>query len=496
MLKAVIFDDEHIVLQGLRQMIEWERYGIELIGTAADGITALQVFRESKPDIVLTDIRMPGMDGLQLIEIAAAESPRSVFIVFSGFNEFEYVRRAIGLGVVDYLEKPVTVAKIEDAMRRTISRIKKEQAFSEMKMKWEESREALLEKATLDLLLAGGRAEQKWRELFSKNEANVKAVTVLAFQDGQITLPRHPEYSIIFVANGNEQLAIVFHYKSSPEALWDVLITVSGSTTGAIGSGRTYESISDAPRSYREAIRALRYGRFLEEIGWTRIEDVEGREERLPLDLSLHEEVVSVSLRTGDQEGLFQMLDSFEVWTEEQKLTPERVEQELLKLTYLGLEVAKEMGCSPRELADIHPLELHEMQAREDMFRWLQAKLKQVLLATGIRRTHRHSAVEKALEFMNERCGDDISLQDLSEYIGLNPTYFSLLFKEQMGISYIKYLTGVRMERAKALLRTGLRVNEVSEKVGYLNYRHFTELFKKAVGTTPGQYRDAHQTGK
>jgi len=137
MLKAVIFDDEYIVLQGLRQMIDWSRYGVELAGTAEDGVSALQLLRACKPDIVLTDIRMPGMDGLQLIETAAAESPETMFIVFSGFNEFEYVRRAIGLGVIDYLEKPVTVSKIEAALRRTMNRIGKEQAFGEMKKKLE-----------------------------------------------------------------------------------------------------------------------------------------------------------------------------------------------------------------------------------------------------------------------------------------------------------------------------------------------------------------------
>ncbi|GEM_PF-472395 len=573
MLKAVICDDEYIVLEGLRRMIDWERYGVQLAGTAADGLTALQLLRDSRPDIVLTDIRMPGMDGLQLIETAASELPQTMFIVFSGFNEFDYVRRAIGLGVVDYLEKPITVAKIEEVLRKTIQRIDREQAYTEMKQKLVSSHSELLEKATLDLLLAGSKAAAKWREVYGSLAAGeIAGVTAIAFREQHAELPEHASYDVIRVTNGNEYVSLVLHRELPPEALWDALLLVSSaetvtvpeavaeaaevadvtsstelasgtagalsgalgagnmaqgasppsgrgaagnSTAGsseqagvdgelggtartALGSGRTYASLEEATRSYREALRALRYGLFLEENGWTRIEDVEGRDGSSMLaELPRHEEAVIVSLRTGDREGMQQALDGFEAWTEEQKLPPERVEQELLKLLYLALEIARESGGEPPGLAEIHHLELHEMYAREEMFRWLRAKLEALLSwVAGGRRSQRHPAVEKALHYMNERYGQDVSLQELAEHVGLNPAYFSLLFKEQMGISYIKHLTRLRMEHAKSLLRSGLRVQEVSERVGYLNYRHFTELFKKIVGMTPGQYRDARQGGK
>ena len=113
MRKAVIFDDEYIVLQGLQAMIDWQKYGVEIVGTAGDGAAALAIVRERRPDIILTDIRMPGMDGLELIERVMQEAPDTYTIVFSGFNEFEYVKRAIGLGVADYLEKPITIQTIE-----------------------------------------------------------------------------------------------------------------------------------------------------------------------------------------------------------------------------------------------------------------------------------------------------------------------------------------------------------------------------------------------
>lgn len=491
MLKAVVFDDEYIVCQGLSKMIDWQRYGVELAGTAGDGLSALQLFREQKPDIVLTDIRMPGMDGLRLIEIASAEAPETMFIVFSGFNEFEHVMRAIGLGVVDYLEKPITVEKIEEVMRKTLERIGKQQAFSSMKMKLEASRQELLEKATLELLLSGEKAAEKWKRQFGPEWTDVKGVTVLAFQAERPLLPEDPSYRMVHVMNGADVLTAVFHFAVPPEALWEKLVSIGGEI-GAFGSGGTYSSLSDAPKSCKEALRALRYGRFLEESGWTRIEDVEGDIEPTN-ELTKHEESVIFALRTGDKEGLDRSIAGFESWIEAQKLAPDKAEREMLKLAYLGLDTLKEFGREIRPLGEIDHQELAVMQTREEMFGWLRHKLESMLAWTiEARRSNKHEAVEKALAFMEERYGEDLSLQELAGHVGLNATYFSLLFKEEMGLSYIKHLTNIRMERAKEMLQGGMLVSEVSEKVGYINYRHFTEIFKKLAGMTPKQYRESH----
>jgi two-component system response regulator YesN len=490
MLKAVVFDDEYIVCQGLSRMIDWQRFGVELVGTAGDGLAALQLFREQRPDIVLTDIRMPGMDGLQLIETVADEAKDTMFIVLSGFNEFEYVRRAIGLGVVDYLEKPITVQKIEEAMTKTLERIKKQRAFSEMKSDLEASREQLLEKATLDLLLAGDKALEKWKQQYGARWSDVCGVSVLAFAAERLKWPESDAFRIVDVTNGEEKLSVVFHYALPSDELWGFL--VSEETNGSVfASGGTYKALADAPVSCKEAQRALRYGRFLEESGWVRIEDIVG-DDKQPEDLTRQEEAVLFALRTGDKAELRRSLDELQIWMEEQKLDPDKAEREMIRLIYLALEVLKETGGSVGELGDIAHQELNRMHTREEMFGWLHSKLAAMLLwLSDARRSTKHAAVEKALAYMEHRFGQDISLQEIAEHVGLNATYFSLLFKEEMGISYIKHLTNRRMEQAKVLLRSGMLVSDVSEKVGYLTYRHFTETFKKQTGLTPKQYRES-----
>ncbi|WP_337098531.1 response regulator [Paenibacillus sp. YIM B09110] len=494
MLKAVVFDDENIVLMALRAVIDWESYGIELVGTADNGIEALRIFRELRPDIVLTDIRMPGMDGLELIELISMEAPDTMFVVFSGFNEFEYVRRAIGLGVVDYLEKPVTVDKIKSAIEKTIKRIVHQYEVSAMKSKLEENHMDLLEKATLDLLLIGGNALEKWTQLHGNSEW-IQGVTVLAFNDKSDEFTGNLMSNIIHVSNGAERLAVMVHHEIPTEPFWETLMEWSNESTVLFGSGRTYASVSDAPKSYREALRALRYGRFMKETGWIRIHDIEGNTDYTN-DLSKHEEAVVLSLRTLDKDALDKGLESFEVWMETQKLDPEKAEHEILKLVYRGIEVVKDVDRDIQLPGMIIPhQELSGMQTRVEMIIWLKGKLELVMdWLKANRPSNKNIAVEKAIVYLDNNYGNDVYLQELAEHVGLNPTYFSLLFREQMGITYIKYLTNLRIEHAKSMLLEGMRVNEVSVKAGYLNHRHFNEIFKKQVGMTPGQYKDKHSS--
>ncbi|GIO15530.1 hypothetical protein J19TS2_50850 [Cohnella xylanilytica] len=495
MLRAVIIDDEPIVLTGLMRKIDWGKHGIELAGTAKDGLSALRLIRRTRPDIVLTDIRMPGLDGLRLIEKVSAESPHTMYIVFSGFNEFEYVRRAIGLGVVDYLEKPVTVTKVEKAIMKTLERMEREQAFAEMKAKWEANREERLEKATLDLLLIGEEAIDNWKEAYGVEEPSFYAITVLAFDGDMPSLPIGPSYKEIKIRNGNERLSVILH-QDRRVSEWDERLS-SLNIRERYGSGRTYLSLGDAKRTYREAVRALRFGKFLEESGRIRIEDVEGKDNKPYADLLPLKEAVLVALRTGDKDGVDWALNRFQAWTQEWKLPPERVEEELLKLALLCTDVVRETGGDTPTLGSIRHSELRELDSLGAMFGWIRGKLAELMLWTNTaRRDMKHASLERILDYMEERFAQDLSLQELAGLVELHPAYLSLLFKERLGVSYRKYLTGIRMEKAKALLREGERVHEVYRKVGYVNQRHFAETFKRAVGMTPGNYRDLHSSGR
>lgn len=153
MYKMIIVDDEDIVINGLTTVINWKEHQIEIVGTATNGQKALKIIQEQKPDIILTDICMPGMDGLQLIKKVKEEQPNTVFIIISGYAEFEYAKSAIELDVIDYLIKPVDIEEIIGVIKKSI---KKNETLQQDQRKQEQIKRyqrELIEKYFLDLLL-------------------------------------------------------------------------------------------------------------------------------------------------------------------------------------------------------------------------------------------------------------------------------------------------------------------------------------------------------
>ncbi|CAH1192451.1 Protein-glutamate methylesterase/protein-glutamine glutaminase [Paenibacillus allorhizoplanae] len=322
MLKAAVFDDEYIVLQGLREMIDWSSFGIELIGTADNGLSAFEVFREHRPKLIFTDIRMPGMDGLQLIEEIMQEAPETLCIVFSGFNEFEYVKRAINLGVADYLEKPITIPMIEKAIRKVMDKISQEQEVLDLKTKISSSHRELLEKATFDLLFIGEEAEVKWRDIYGAGADPLVGVTVLATESDRLQIPEHTGCTVIPLRHGQERLLVCVHAQQPTPEFWEQLQLESEQANVSVGGGRTYAELKDAAHSFKEALRALRSAHFLGGKGIVRFEDLGDLITR-PEGLNEREEAIILSLRSGNKAGMLEQIDRFIAWIQMEKLDSE-----------------------------------------------------------------------------------------------------------------------------------------------------------------------------
>lgn len=493
MLKAVVFDDEYIVLKGLQAMIDWSGFGIELAGTASDGYAALELFRNVKPDIIMTDIRMPGMDGLQLIEAVMKEAPDTYCIVFSGFNEFEYVRRAIQLGVADYLDKPITIQSIEKAIRKMLGIIEEQKETIALKHKWEESKNELLEKATLDLLLLGEEVAPKWRTIFGPNADRLEGVTVIAYS-GTFVWQKHIDVEAVPVRYGQEQLLAIFHMEPPTHELWEKIAYEADQSAIAMGIGRTYPKAEEAAASYKEAIRALRSARLLQTKGIVRFEEL-GEAMTAPKGLTEREEAIVLSIRAGNKSGLLEQIDRFIEWIQEERLDPEIVEREMLKIIYMTLQAAGESGLDAKtdefQRRYMPHVEIREMAVKGQLLPWFREQIETIAeLSMESREKTKHASVEQARAYIEQNISRDLTLQEVADHVGLNATYLSVLFKEVMGETYIKFLTRYRMEYAKILLAKGMKVNEASEKVGYHTYRHFSDVFKKYTGFTPGQYKD------
>ncbi|GAE35999.1 response regulator [Halalkalibacter akibai] len=342
MLKAVIFDDEYIVIQGLKSLIHWAQYGIEVVGTASDGISAFELFQTLKPDIVFTDIRMPGMDGLELIQKIMKEAPTTICIVFSGFNEFEYVKKALKLGVADYLDKPVTIPMIEEAVERTLKRIEDQNEMTNLKLERKKTKQELMEKATLDLLLNKDDAYKKWHEHFRTEADRVVAATVISYY-GKEKMPiiRNDSVTMVSVWNGKRDLVVIFYFNQDFSLTEQYITEWINRTNGIVGSGQIYNDLELLSKSYREALNALEYGCFLEEEGWIRFENLP-KDTVIPEELSNQVKDILSSMRKRDETGTENALTQYIDWIEFEKLDRDMAERELLKLIYLVIEVVKE----------------------------------------------------------------------------------------------------------------------------------------------------------
>ncbi|MBM7572989.1 response regulator [Aquibacillus albus] len=485
MLKAVIFDDAPIVIKGLQQMIDWSKYGIEIVGSATDGNTAMDVVKKKQPEIIFTDIRMPGLDGLQLIEYVMDVAPETICVVFSGFKEYDYVKKALKLGVIDYLEKPITIKNIEEVIVKTLNKIE-EQKQSEL------SQTEQLERAMIELLFKGDKAEGKWQKQIDQISLNpILGVTVLSstkklsWKDGDQTT-----YFVQELYLENYYIYVILEYDiltSYSEILADELDLVKA----IIGVGRTSIKKEGITRSYNESVKALRYGQYMNLYGFYYYEQIKSE------DYISDDNVTIISkIREGvtqlDRESVLQYFDSYIKMLENKWLEPDIVEREVLKVIYMVIETVQEKGLAKSKYLFMNyfpHVEIRQIKTKEEMKEWFRLQIEGIMAGLNNENMNIHPSIKQAIDYIEKNFGKSITLSEVSEQVDMNPTYFSYLFKEELGLSYIKYLTDIRIEKAKKMLEKGEKVTEVSEKVGYHTYRHFSEVFKKKVGVSPGQYK-------
>lgn len=348
MYKLVVIDDEFIVVEGIKAMMARMKLGFEIVGFAYDGIAALEVIRNTRPDIVITDIRIPGMDGLSLIEEAKEFLPDTAFIVISGYTEFEYARRALTLGVKGYIDKPITMEKLTEVL----SAVEKE---------FEGHVQAI---------------HEKQEKLAGKQILNVHIDHLIhgIIQEESDIVKEQAENIICDIRNQNNTIE---EYKNECFKFLCVTLGVF------LEQKKQYER--DNLTSYRD----------------------------------------------------LEVLESYE-----------------------------EINQYVREI--IH-------------------KIAERIEASKSGSSHR--IIIQLLDYIKLNYNKDIGLNELADMVNMNPAYLSVLFKDEVGMSYIKYLTQLRLNHAKDLLLKGYKVMEVSEMVGYNDYHYFCNIFKKNIGRKPNEFK-------
>lgn len=519
MIKAVLIDDEYIVVEGLKSIINWNEFGIEVVGSASDGVSGLELIENEKPDLVFTDITMPRMNGLTLIEKAKKIIPSSVFIIFSGYNEFEYARRAITLGVIDYLDKPVTTEKIEEALKEAIVILNKKKEESRIVESFIEVQKDILERLISKIIK--GETVENDQLLNILNSHNIDLLGIneftvaIAKQDDSIKNIDEYYNGISKVFNNNCPNEIIKHFiiKDRKELIF-VFFDISKNSDKNfnlidyitkykkhledeninfyMGIGEGCKQIIDINKSYLEAKKALKYAFFKDTNSIVHIDDVEYSNHISHLVNEGYDSII-FNIRSCNKSEVIVQVKRFLKNLESYNLPPEMFCHECLELIYLALKVSTETGKDyivEKGEGFIPHIEILKSNTIFGISNWMFSFFDDLMdWIANIQKNSNGRSIIKVREYLDKNYFKDITLDEMAEMVNINPTYLSMLFKEQVGTTYIKYLSNVRIEKAKKLLNEGHKVKDVSEMVGYHNSRHFSELFKKTIGLTPDQFK-------
>ena len=520
MLKVFLVEDEVVMRNGIKNNIPWEQEGFEFVGEASDGELAYPLIKREKPDILITDIRMPFMDGLELSRLVKKELPQIKIIILSGYNEFDYAKTAISIGVTDYLLKPISSAKLLEAVKKVGDMIEKEQDNVRLMELWGALASNRL--STIELLEKGQRLGMDFTAsaymvfLFKLmqegdatgcsdelNRASEKVNSLSGSWKKVLSFDRSPE-GWAFLIKGESEAEVLENFAETKKELLN-LVAVYPKVEYFGGLGSIVQRIGDIQNSYKEAARAFSSRFFLDANQIADSAEMVSlyNEEDGKIDVSKmlskkrEHELVEKFFKNGTVEEVDSFLDELFQSIGEQNckslLYRQYVVMDLFfcATDFLGnLEISTEE--LPEECRDIN--QIVEKAGNAQSLRHQIGILfsETMILRDGHSKKKYSKLLEDAKAFIDENYRhDDMSLNMVAAQVNISPSYFSTIFSSEMGQTFVEYLTHVRLEKAKELLMcSNMRTAEIGYEVGYKDSHYFSYIFKKVVGCSPKEYRN------
>lgn len=517
MYRVIIVDDEPIIRRGLRETIEWDSLGLEVAGEAADGAEALKLIEVIRPEILITDIRMPQMDGLALIREVRKLDYDVKITILSGYDDTDYLRAAIRLGVDNYLLKPIDNDELIGNLKNAVSEIEKE---AEVGLRIRQGSE-LLRSNTLRRLVTGNISLDELKEkadflgLSIRAEKYVCAVCAMSRKSPtdvrerlsrdwvrELTAPIPGGERVAFL-DGDGNLTLLAAFDNAPEsrdalhAALNQLVERAARERGVslmIGAGRSVARAEDIHQSYESAAQSLEYGVFMNNSGVIWYDDVPAA----PLPSAAFEgidvEEMKALIRKGDQAGLKTWLDG-EINALMLRAAPS-VDQAHNLLMHIAVrmtdcfhELYGSMNAGARPV-NFDFARLFALRRFSDMRLWLFELCDGLFAANAQVLGKGASLVGMAVAYVNAHYREGVTLKQVAADCHVNTSYLGQIFKKETGSAFTDYVNALRIREAQRLLNNPtLKVYEVAEQVGFTDYHYFLKIFKKVTGTTPKDHR-------
>lgn len=525
----MIVDDEERARNGIRTLIDWNAHDIEIIAEARDGAEALEWMEKIHVDILLTDIRMPEMDGLALIEQVSQSYPAVKCIIMSGYDEFEYAQKAMSVGASHYLLKPSRRQEILDLVLLLTQEIEKERlqsrSFEQLKAGFRESFPLLKEKTLSRLVLSENppysrllanlkmnditlserffcvvviqidnfhsfqkRVGSEDIELYKYGLKNIAEETLSSL--GHCVAFEHND-DLILILNSEDWLNhdVLSHYaeKIQHNAESFLKFTVS------IGIGSIGAEVSHLRTSYQEATRALDARFYIGNekiVNYMDAIDEETEHSSYPLAL---EKAVIQSVMQGEETAIRDNLLSFLQALHPESSLRDQVLNSIFSLFFALYRLCIEKNVNVQEVFGQNLTSITHMLARSSMDSIMQA-LNETALVVGEQlnsKKNGNKLFDAVLSYIQQNYQKDISRETVAREVFITPGYVSLLFKQQMQTSFLDYLHRIRIDHAcRKFMDKGIRIADIAHEVGYQDEKYFFQVFKKYTGMTPNQYRN------
>ena len=535
-IKVFLVEDEMVIRRGIKNSIDWEKEGYIFCGEASDGELAYPMIIKEKPDILITDIRMPFMDGLELCKLVKKELPNIKILILSGYDEFDYAKEAIRLGVTEYLLKPISSGKLLEALNGVSESIRREKEDKDLVRKYmEEMRENTEHEKQkfFEQMIAGNLSMADALETGKKYEMNLSAgmYNLLLFR---FTLGEENRKSGELLGEAEyasekltERLEYVFEFQRGVEG-WAFLLMADNeeqmservkelskdleeimknySTIAYFGGiGQPVARLRELEESFREAERALA-ARFTMELN--RIISVEDIRMAQNVDTLDDIEITSFGeiektrtmlekfLNNGAEDEIDEFVDVYINELPEENLKSVLMRQYIIMDAYIVMMsfCEKIEGIEGEKQAQSEELKnsMKTIQTLEEIKNYIRMLLKKII---GVRDTISGRRYSDIIEIAKDQIrktymSDEISLNTIAAEVGMSPSYFSSIFSKEMGKTFVEYLTEIRMDRAKELLMcSSMKTSEIGYEVGYKDPHYFSYIFKKTQNCTPKEFR-------
>lgn len=525
--KLLIVEDEYIIRKGLRKTIPWQKLGYEVVGEAEDGQKALEKIEQVQPDVVLTDIRMPNLNGIDLLREIKAKYTDIKVVLLSGHEDFKYARSGISLGAEDYILKLMLDNDLQPALKKVKEKLDTErEKEASIKKVYDERKnlycniilngiinDTIREKELLDSCMSTGVDFVKghfcvvffYVDLLNKDLKKGDFKIVLDYKDifnisGIFELLQKDAF---LLCRGKD--VVVVHYgeddifQSVCETWQRIAHRIRSKINDKnlfvhIGIGEEVIGWQGIAKSHAQARKAVLINAAKENsVNVASIHDISKQSQDQAISVKDGNELLRL-LISGDKKAVYNKLDVM-MQNTNLKTNKESFRYFILEFIAIGIFKLREMGLSvinrAASIIDIsnkmqNAVSLRDM--REIFLIWLNEAMD--IISESKKRPVEQS-VQKAIEYLENHFNERLTLENVSNHIYLSPTYFSTVFKKHTGQSFKNYLAELRMEKAREFLKNGYMVNETAILIGYSDVKHFGKMFKKYNdGQNPSEYRN------